>query len=298
MASLHVLAIPFPAQGHVIPLMELSQCLAMLGFRVTFVNSEFDHRRVLRSLPGSEGEHIFGGRIRLVSIPDGLEPGEDRNDIARLCQGILKVMPGELERLIGELNERDGEDKVSCVIADFNMSWAFEVAKKMGIQKVAAFWPASAALLAVLSSVPKLIEDGVVDENGTPLKQELIRLDPTMPGMNPLHLSWTCIGNLETQKIVFSFVKSVYTLEDVEWLLCNSSIDLESGTFKYMPRFLPVGPLLASNRLGSTAGSKDGDGFRKRALEMKEKVINGVKEGGKSYQNHSNFVDWLKASKD
>ncbi|KAI4373156.1 hypothetical protein MLD38_011314 [Melastoma candidum] len=40
------------------------------------------------------------------------------------------------------------------------------------------------------------------------------------------------------------------------------------------------------------------EGVRKRASEMKEKVINGIKEGGKSYQNQSNFIDWLKASKD
>ncbi|KAJ0100328.1 hypothetical protein Patl1_21701 [Pistacia atlantica] len=56
----HVLIIPFPAQGHVIPLMELSQCL----------------------------------------IPEAMEPWEDRNDIGRLCEVISKVLPGKLEELI------------------------------------------------------------------------------------------------------------------------------------------------------------------------------------------------------
>ncbi|KAI4373155.1 hypothetical protein MLD38_011313 [Melastoma candidum] len=196
MASLHVLAIPFPAQGHNIPLMELSQCLAVSGFHVTFVNSEVDHRKVLRSLPDSGGAY-FG-----------------RKDSSCNAGGI-----GATDR--GAERARR-EDKVSCVIAEFSMSWAFKVAKKMGIQKVAAFWPVSAAFLAVLWSVPKLIEDGVVDENGrTPLKQELIRLEPTMPAMNPRHFYWTCMGNLEAHKTLFGFAESVYKLgeDDVEWIL-------------------------------------------------------------------------------
>ena len=38
-------------------------------------------------------------------------------------------------------------DKITCIIADETMGWVLEIAKKMRI-KVAAFWPASALLLA------------------------------------------------------------------------------------------------------------------------------------------------------
>ncbi|XP_028757772.1 UDP-glycosyltransferase 83A1-like [Neltuma alba] len=37
------------------------------------------------------------------------------------------------------------------------------------------------------------------------------------------------------------------------------------------------------------------EGFRLRALQLKEKVINSVKEGGSSYKNLNNFVNWIKA---
>ncbi|CDP08524.1 unnamed protein product [Coffea canephora] len=46
----HVLAIPYPAQGHVLPLMELALCLVRQGIRVTLVNTEFNHKRVTKSL--------------------------------------------------------------------------------------------------------------------------------------------------------------------------------------------------------------------------------------------------------
>ncbi|KAJ0100629.1 hypothetical protein Patl1_21735 [Pistacia atlantica] len=63
------------------------------GFRVTFVNKDHTHNRVINALP----ENSIGDGIRLVSIPDGMEAGEDRNDIGKLCAAMPKVMPGKLE---------------------------------------------------------------------------------------------------------------------------------------------------------------------------------------------------------
>ncbi|GAY69519.1 hypothetical protein CUMW_288350, partial [Citrus unshiu] len=101
MSRPHVLVMPAPAQGHVIPLLEFSQCLAKHGFRVTFVNTDYDHKRVVESL---EGKNDLGEQIRLVSIPDGMEPWEDRNDLGKLTEKFLQVMPGKLEELIEEIN--------------------------------------------------------------------------------------------------------------------------------------------------------------------------------------------------
>ncbi|KAG8477300.1 hypothetical protein CXB51_030513 [Gossypium anomalum] len=50
MGKPHVLVIPYPAQGHVIPLMELSQNLAKEGTKISFVNTVFNHKRVLDAL--------------------------------------------------------------------------------------------------------------------------------------------------------------------------------------------------------------------------------------------------------
>jgi hypothetical protein len=40
-----------------------------------------------------------------------------------------------------------------------------------------------------------------------------------------------------------------------EWLLCNSVHNLEPGAFDFSREIVPIGPLLASNRLGNSAGS-------------------------------------------
>lgn len=159
MSSPHVLAIPFPAQGHVIPLLELSQCLVKHGCRVTFVNTDCDHKRVVDAL----SEDNLEDRIRLVSIPDGMDPSEDRTIMWRLCESVLEVMPGKLrelmEKIIGE------GDVIDCVIGDGCLGFAMQVAKKMNIRR-ATFWPSCAASLALSFSIPQLVADGIVDNQG------------------------------------------------------------------------------------------------------------------------------------
>ncbi|KAL8475806.1 hypothetical protein ACS0TY_028459 [Phlomoides rotata] len=183
----HVLAIPYPAQGHVIPLMELAQCLAKNGIKVTFVNSEFNHGRIMKAL--SQPRNI-NELISLASIPDGLEPWEDRHDMGKVISAMSKIMPEKLEALIENINETD-RDKIACVITDYGLTWVFELAAKLRIKKT-SFISCPVAVLALTRSASKLFEE------------EIINID---------------------------------------------------GALKLVPQCVPIGPLLASNRLGQSAGN-------------------------------------------
>ena len=55
--------------------------------------------------------------------------------------------------------------KKLLVIADACIGLAFDVAEKKKIKR-AAFWSASVAILDVLQSFQKLIDDGVIDNDG------------------------------------------------------------------------------------------------------------------------------------
>ncbi|KAL4633506.1 hypothetical protein ACB092_04G127400 [Castanea dentata] len=160
---IHVLVIPFPAQGHVAPLMKLSHKIVDHGINVTFVNTEFIHAKLTASMAVKREEK---SPIRLVSIPDGLEPGDDRNDTPKLTESIEKVMPGHLKDLIEKINQSNDDDQISCIIADTMVGWALEVAEKMGIKR-AAVWPAGPANLAFALHIPKLIEEGIIDLKGS-----------------------------------------------------------------------------------------------------------------------------------
>ncbi|KAF8378796.1 hypothetical protein HHK36_030145 [Tetracentron sinense] len=197
MGTPHALVIPLPAQGHVIPLMELSYLLAERGFRITFVNTEFIHERIMTALPE---DSTMKNQIHLVSIPDGMGLGEDRNQFGKLLQCISRTMPN-LEKLIESINE-SCKDKITCIIADESMGWAVKVVKKMGIPQ-AAFWPASASLRALIVRIPDLIEAGVIDANGISRKQEMIQLSSTMPVMDTTQLTWHRFDDPMLQQTIF-----------------------------------------------------------------------------------------------
>ncbi|KAI8534098.1 hypothetical protein RHMOL_Rhmol10G0062000 [Rhododendron molle] len=246
----HVLAIPYPAQGHVIPLLELAQCLVQHGFEVTFVNSELNHRRVMNALPDKDNVR---NHVNLVWIPDGLELWEDRNDLGKLTESASEVMPGKLEELIEKINGSDN-NKITCVIADGCQGWAMEVAEKMRI-RLAVFYPAAAALWALGFSIPELIADGIIDSYGTPVKSQMIQLSPAMPSMNTENFPWMCFQDENTKNILFDLnTRTLKAVKFADRLICNSSYELEPAAFSLFPNFLAIGPLLASNRLGKSIG--------------------------------------------
>ncbi|KAM7510132.1 hypothetical protein LguiB_009007 [Lonicera macranthoides] len=269
----HVLLLPYPGQGHVLPMMELAQVLAKHGFKLTFVNTENTQERMRN---GSSKDASLGNQIRFVSISDGIGPGESRKVPEEAFRSLYQVLPGKFEELMVEINKSEDE-KITCLIADNNFGWALEIAAKMGIKR-AAFLPAAAALMVVALNIPKLIEDGLVDENGgsyiregvkhdfchgevkhdfwTPMKNRMLQLSPDMLTVNTSHFGWACVGNFTMQKLIFEvMVKNNASIKLAEWLICNSIYDLEPGAFNLAPQIVPIGPLLASNRLGNSEGN-------------------------------------------
>ncbi|ERN14710.1 hypothetical protein AMTR_s00038p00226330 [Amborella trichopoda] len=83
---LHALCIPYPAQGHINPMMHLAKLLHARGFYITFVNTESDHERV--TIPGGALELKHLEDFNLESIPYGLHGGT--TDPASLLTATMK----------------------------------------------------------------------------------------------------------------------------------------------------------------------------------------------------------------
>jgi UDP:flavonoid glycosyltransferase YjiC (YdhE family) len=245
MGNPHILVLPYPVQGHVLPLMEFGQTLAKHNLKVTFINSEAIQTRI--------GDGEFGDNFSIITIEDGLEPGADRDAPGVLYQSINRFMPQKLEELIRDINS-GGDDNVTCLVADITIPWAQEVAAKLGIRRV-GFNPASAAFAALIFSIPKLIQDGIVDEDGTPLKHEELEVSSNMPIMNTKDFVWLRMGRVVSPKLIFHDMKNSKHSKHAERIICNSMYDLEPGAFNSYPELVPVGPLLARNRQGNSSGS-------------------------------------------
>ncbi|THG09125.1 hypothetical protein TEA_006364 [Camellia sinensis var. sinensis] len=230
----HVVVVPYPAQGHVVPLLKLSHKIADYGIKVTVVNTEFIHAKIMSAMPDHKDEELKN-RVRLVSIPDGLGPGDDQRDGVKIGQSEEKM--------------------IRCVIADATLGWILEVAEEMGIEQ-AVVWPAGPGGLLILPHLPKLVELGVFDMNGTVLRNELIILSKDVPAWSTTEFSWYNTSDPKLQKIFFENVLSInQSIELSTWLLCNTFYELNPPICQLVPKMLPVGPLLTSDEQRHSSGS-------------------------------------------
>ncbi|KAH6828449.1 UDP-glucosyl transferase 85A3 [Perilla frutescens var. hirtella] len=156
----HAVMVPYPAQGHVTPMMRLAKLLHSRGFHVTFVNTEFNHRRLIRS----KGPDSVKGLpdFRFETIPDGMPPSDldATQDVPLLCYYTKKTCLEPFKELLSRLNSSVGVPPISCVVSDGVMSFGIKAAQQMGIPDV-QFWTASAASFIGYLHYRQLIQRGI-----------------------------------------------------------------------------------------------------------------------------------------
>ncbi|OIV90219.1 hypothetical protein TanjilG_01415 [Lupinus angustifolius] len=196
MAKPHVLVVPYPVQGHVIPLMELSLSLVKQGIKVTFVNTEHNHKSIMSAFPSTNHDDHLISQICLVCIPDGLESQEDRKRPGKSSEAVLKFMPKKVEELIESINSGSECENITCVLADQSIGWALDIAEKNGISR-AAFCPAAAAMLVLGLSIPNLIENGIIDKDGNFWPQDVTCLK-WLEEQSPRSVIYVAFGSFTT----------------------------------------------------------------------------------------------------
>ncbi|KAL8122343.1 hypothetical protein AgCh_018906 [Apium graveolens] len=115
--QVHVVCIPSPTQSHIKAMMKMAKLLYSKGISITFVNTEFNHKRFLK-LGLLESLDALPG-FRFETIPDGLPPSnpDATQDIAALCLSIIenKMLP-PFQNLLAKLNE--GNHTVTSILSD------------------------------------------------------------------------------------------------------------------------------------------------------------------------------------
>ncbi|XP_073048582.1 7-deoxyloganetin glucosyltransferase-like [Primulina eburnea] len=162
----HAVVIPYPAQGHIAPVLKLAKLLHHRGFFITFVNTEFNHNRLVRA----RGPQSVAGLedFQFRTIPDGL-PHSDKHatqDIPQLSDSLTRNgLPPFLE-LVKNLDESPDCPKVSCIVSDGVMSFTLDAAEQLGIPEVVFFTTSACGFMGYCYYV-ELVERGMF-----PLKDE------------------------------------------------------------------------------------------------------------------------------
>ncbi|RWR84081.1 UDP-glucosyl transferase 85A2 [Cinnamomum micranthum f. kanehirae] len=162
----HAVCIPFPAQGHINPMFKLAKLLHFRGFHITFVHTEFNYQRLLKSRGPDSLKDLDDFRFEI--IPDGLPPSDvdATQDIGALFKSTSKNCLVPFRNLVKKLNSREEMPGVSCIVADAIMTFTMQVADELCIPKV-LLWTASTCSYMGYLHFPQLVERGLV-----PLKDE------------------------------------------------------------------------------------------------------------------------------
>ncbi|XP_006647925.1 7-deoxyloganetin glucosyltransferase-like [Oryza brachyantha] len=158
----HAVCIPYPAQGHITPMLNVAKLLHARGFDVTFVNTEYNHARLVRT----RGEAAVAGipGFRFATIPDGLPPSDDDDvtqDIPSLCRSTKETCLGPFRRLLAQLNDpATGHPPVTCVVSDVVMGFSMDAAKELGLPYV-QLWTASSISYLAYRHYRLLMERGL-----------------------------------------------------------------------------------------------------------------------------------------
>ncbi|KAG7960693.1 hypothetical protein I3843_10G136700 [Carya illinoinensis] len=225
----HAVCIPYPAQGHVNPMLKLAKLLHHKGFHVTFVNIEFNHRRMLKS----RGPDSLDGLpdFRFETIPDGLPPSDANDatqDIPSLSDSIRKTCLVSFRILLAKLNDNHVSSNVvppvSCIVSDLCMPFAINAAEELGIT-VLLLWTASACGFLGYAHSRHLVERGdliavLKDESCLPNGH----MDATIywiPGLKKIRLKDlpTFLFTLDPNDIMLNYI-----LEMIEKALKASAI--------------------------------------------------------------------------
>ncbi|KAK3118098.1 hypothetical protein QOZ80_9BG0694220 [Eleusine coracana subsp. coracana] len=253
----HVLLIPYPAQGHVNPFLKLAKALHARSFHVTFVNTEYNHGRLIRA----RGAGAVAGdeRLRFDTIPDGLPPSDldATQDIWALCEATRRTGPAALRELVERIGRRtDGVPPVSCVIADGAMGYAVHVAKEMGLPAYLFFTTSGCGFLGYLN-FDQLVKKGCVPlkddsclSNGY-LDTPVDWMDGMLPGVRLRDLpTFIRTTNGDDTMLCINIKQCEVDAPAASGILLNTFDDLEQRAVDAirgrLPNTFTIGPLLVS----------------------------------------------------
>ncbi|VFQ96626.1 unnamed protein product [Cuscuta campestris] len=259
----HVLAIPYPSQGHINPMLQFCKRLVSKGLKATLAITTFHSN--------SSTTPLSGGTVGIDTFSDGCD--ESGFAQAASITDYLSRLEAAGSRSLAELldkYEKSGSP-VACVVYDAFLPWALEVAKKYGGVSAAAFFTQACGVNYVLYCV-----------HSGRLELPVATPPVNIPGLPPLDLPDmpSFIYHHGSYPAYFELVLQQFrNVDKADFVFVNSFYKLEAevvDTMSKMSPFLTIGPTIPS-------------------LYLDNRVINDTEYGLSLYplDPSTSIIEWL-----
>ncbi|KAH6777618.1 hypothetical protein C2S51_008930 [Perilla frutescens var. frutescens] len=245
----HVLIFPLPAQGHINPMLNLAHLFCLSQFHVTFIVSEFSHRRLLKNsaVPAAFARHP-GFQFR--ALPDGLPDDHPRagEKFIEIIPSVTNVMVPSFKKMMfrEDLLASDHRRPVTCIVSDGSLSFVSDFAEENGLPLV-YFRTSAACYFWTLFRYPELVQAQEIPFRGNSM-DGYVKSIPGMEGFLRLRdlPSFYRVDDVNepilknkadvTSQIVRAQAAIFNTWEDLEG-------PLVSQIQKHVPRIYSIGPI-------------------------------------------------------
>ncbi|XP_008229788.2 PREDICTED: 7-deoxyloganetin glucosyltransferase-like [Prunus mume] len=253
----HAVCIPVPAQSHIKAMLKFAKLLHHRGFHITFVNTEFNHKRFLKSL----GPNSLDGLpdFQFKSIPDSIPDSDEdaTQDITLLCESVRKqnfLAPflALLAKLNNDAISTSSNPPVTCIVSDGFMSTFTSIAAEEIGAPIVLFYTIAACSFMGFKQLRAVVEKGLA-----PLKDEscftngyLETVIDWIPGMRDIRLRDlpTFLRTTNSDDIMLNFVmEATDGAHESSAVLLHTFDALEPDVLDALSSMLPhvytVGPL-------------------------------------------------------
>eukprot|EP00253_Pinus_taeda_P020937 PITA_20937 len=234
-----VMVVPYPAQGHINPMLQFAKRLVSKNVMVTFVMTEASREDIFQAQDAS----ISSQELQFETISDGLPLDFDRSkDFEMTMQMFRKMGVLSLINLIERLDAQG--NNICCIIYDSFLPWVPEVANKFDIP-LAFFWTQSCAVYSIYYHFSRGL---TIPVDGAGKTMDEIEI-PGLPWLNVSELP-SFLQPSNSYAFLLRLVMDQFDpLSEAKWVLGNSFEEIESEEINSVKSIAPirtVGPLLPS----------------------------------------------------
>ncbi|KAJ6814861.1 7-deoxyloganetin glucosyltransferase-like [Iris pallida] len=239
----HAVCLSLPLQSHINPMLNLAKLLHFEGFYITFIHTEVNYNRIIKSRGPSSLDGLDGFRFEKIPEPpiDNSTAGQDAR---AYCNTLRNKFSTPFRNLLKRLNEGSpSRPPVTCIISGAGTSFTLDIAAEFGIPAVIFYTASACGSMAILQS-EQLIERGLI-----PLKSEghlsngyLDTPIDWIPGMKKMRLRDLpkFILTTDMDDISLNFAKDeLRESSRARAIILNTFDELESSVLNAMSKMLP-----------------------------------------------------------